>query len=180
MNTITITVPTTINVEAVAQSRATFVESLGTTYGAARTYAANLVAYFRSEGFGTEWITMTHDAKGAAGDSMRAERDTLYAALKSAGHSNPSVKWKQIKGYAAELIKAEETEDGEAEGKDGEAEGSDKAKHTRSIQLRLIEDLSTLFKACKRESKTLTEQQRKAFTFISSALDGLGIDVSTL
>ena len=108
---------------------------------------------------------------------MRTERDALYSALRDAKHSNPSVKWKQIKGYAADLVRAEL---GESEESESEGEGSGKAKHTRSTQLRLIEDLTSLFKLCKREKKDLTPAQSEAWTHITSALDALGVDTSQL
>ena len=113
---------------------------------------------------------------------MRTERDALYAALRALPipHSNPSVKWKQIKDHArsilAEQAKAEGGEDAEGE---GEAEGSGSAKHTRTLQLRLIEDLTTLYKACKKE-KARTEQQSKAMLHIAAALADLGVDISKL
>ena len=174
MDTI-VTIPNNVTPEKVAESRNAFVGALSSTYGAGRVYAADLVAHFDAQGFGTAWITMAHDHKGPDGDAMRAERDTLYTALKDAGHSNPSVKWKQIKGYAAELVRADS---GEAEA-ETESEGSGK-KTTRSTQLRLIEDLTSLHKMCKREAKTLTEPQRKASLHIASALAELGVDLTTL
>lgn len=169
----TVTIPNNVTPEQVATARGAFVDTLSSNYGAGRTYAATLVG-----SLGTAWITMAHDHKGAEGDAMRAERDTLYAALKAAGHSNPSVKWKQIKGYAAELVRAES---GEAEGEaaEGEGEGSGK-KNTRSPQLRLVEDLVALHKMCKREAKTLTEPQRKAALHIAAALGDLGVDLNSL
>ena len=174
----TVTIPNNVTPEQVGKARNAFVDSLSSNYGAGRVYAADLVAHFDSRGFGTAWITMAHDHKGPDGDAMRAERDTLYTALKAAGHSNPSVKWKQIKGYAAELVRAES---GEAEGEaaEGEAEGSGK-KSTRSPQLRLVEDLVALHKMCKREAKTLTEPQRKAALHIAAALADLGVDLNSL
>lgn len=172
----TVTIPETITVSQVAEARSAFVGSLSASYGAGRTYAAALVSLL-----GSLWITMPHDEKGRDGDAMRTERDALYADLRKAGHSNPSVKWKQIKGYAADLIAAEsgEGEDGE-DGEDGEGESTGGAKHTRSIQLRLIEELSTLYKACKREKGTLTPAQNDAFTHVSAALAALGVDISQL
>lgn len=165
----------------VAGARRFYVEALGSTYGAARKYAAALVEYFEGEGYGYEWITMPHDQKGEAGDAMREERDALYADLKKAGHSNPSVKWKQIKGYAAEIVKAANPQpEGEGEGAEGEGEGSGKAKHARSLQLRLVEDLTSLFKACKREGSKMSTGQRDAHTHITSALRALGVDTSSL
>lgn len=165
----TVTIPNNVSPEQVSKARGAFVDSLSSNYGAGRVYAATLVGLL-----GTQWITMAHDHKGAEGDAMRAERDALYADLKAAGHSNPSVKWKQIKGYAAELTADPADADADAEG-----EGSGK-KSTRSPQLRLIEDLTALHKMCKREAKTLTEPQRKAALHISAALADLGIDLNTL
>ena len=166
----TVTIPNNVTPEQVGKARGAFVDSLSSNYGAGRVYAATLVGLL-----GTQWITMAHDHKGAEGDAMRAERDALYADLKAAGHSNPSVKWKQIKGYAAELTA--DPADAEADATEGEGSGK---KTTRSAQLRLIEDLTALHKMCKRESKTLTEPQRKAALHIAAALADLGIDLNTL
>lgn len=168
----TITIPDSVTPEMVTKARGEFVGALSSTYGAGRRFAAVLIA-----ALGTEWVTMAHDAKGEAGDAMRVERDALYADLRAAGHSNPSVKWKQIKGYASELLAAE---DGEGEGEDGEGEGKGSAKHTRTPQLRLIEDLTALHKMCKREGNKLTNAQVKASLHISAALGDLGVDVSKL
>lgn len=174
-----VTVPAVAVSSDVKAARGEFVAVLKTEYGAARKYAATLVAFFRGEGFGDDWVTMDHDEKGKAGDAMREERSALYADLKAAGHSNPSVKWKQIKGYAAEIIGEEmgETE-GETEGE--ETEGSGNTKHTRSVQLRLVEDLSGLHKMLKREAKNLTDGQRTAALHIAAALADIGVDVNGL
>lgn len=158
----------------VTEARDTFIRSVKGEYGAGRKYAESLIGYFDALGFGVEWITMPHDAKGPAGDAMRTERDTLYKGLKEAGHSNPSVKWKQIKGYALELVTPKD-----AEGK-AETESKGDPKHTRSTQLTLVEDLTRLYKHCKRNSKELTDAQRKVHVHISAALADLGIDVGML
>lgn len=172
MNTI-VTIPNNVSPEQVSEARGAFVGALSSSYGAGRTYAAVLVGLL-----GTAWITMAHDHKGAEGDAMRKERDALYADLKAAGHSNPSVKWKQIKGYAADLVRAESGEGEAAEGDEPESTGG--AKHTRSPQLRLVEDLTALHKMCKREGSKLTEAQKKAALHIAAALADLGIDLNTL
>lgn len=169
MNT-TVTIPNNVTPEQVGKARGAFVDSLSSNYGAGRVYAATLVGLL-----GTQWITMAHDHKGAEGDAMRAERDALYADLKAAGHSNPSVKWKQIKGYAAELTA--DPADAEADATEGEGSGK---KSTRSPQLRMVEDLVALHKMCKREAKTLTEPQRKAALHIAAALGDLGVDLNSL
>lgn len=132
---------------------------------------------------GTSWLDMPHDEKGPAGEAMRNERDALYAALRKNGHSNPSVKWKQIKDHAREILAEEDRAARIAAGEsaediDAEAEGNGK-KETRSLQLRLVQDLSGLYRACKRD-KTATDQQRKAQMHIAAALADLGVDISKL
>ena len=62
-------------------------------------YAAGLI-----QTLGVAWITMPHDQKGPEGDAMRAERDELYKLLRARNHSNPSVKWKQIKDHANDIL----------------------------------------------------------------------------
>lgn len=174
---VTVTVPAVATASSVATLRGEYVSGLTAAYGSGRKYAAELLAFFRAEGFGEQWLTMAHDAKGAAGDSMRTERDALYSALKDAKHSNPSVKWKQIKGYAEELVAAENPAEGEGEG-EGESTGG--AKHTRSLQLRLVEELTTLYKALKRDEKVLTDAQKTVHTHVSASLAALGVDIAQL
>ena len=176
--TVVITVPDVADASEVVETRKGFVTGLSESYGAGRRYAATLVAYFRTCGFGEQWLTMPHDAKGPAGDAMRDERDTLYADLRSAGHTNPSVKWKQIKGYALQLVKAESGED--ESGEDETETDSNGKRETRPVQVRMIDDLKALYKMCKREKLKLTPQQNEAHTYITSALNSLGVDVSML
>ena len=87
---VTVTLPLGLVVttaEAIARARTEFVNSITSSYGAGRVYAADLVGFFRESGFGDAWLTMVHDAKGPAGDAMRTERDALYSALRDAKHS---------------------------------------------------------------------------------------------
>jgi len=175
MSTI-VTIPANVTPAELTESRDGFAQASGHVYGAGRKYAANLLGFL-----GTAWIELAHDAKGAEGDAMRTERDALYAALRALPipHSNPSVKWKQIKDHARSILAEQaQAEGGEGEG-EGEAEGSGNSKHTRTLQLRLIEDLTTLYKACKKE-KARTEQQSKAMLHIAAALADLGVDISKL
>jgi hypothetical protein len=174
MTNVIVTVPDVADVSDVAESRNGFVASLGVVYGAGKEYAATLIAYFRTKGYGEEWLTMAHDQKGASGDAMREERDALYAALRAGKHSNPSVKWKQIKDHAADLLKIESGEPEES------TEQSTGNKETRSIQLRMVEDLTGLYKMGKREKLKLTPAQAQAHTHIASALNAIGVDISQL
>lgn len=176
----TITIPESVTDSDIAAARGHFVESIGASYGAGRNFAGTLVAYFRTTDVGDAWITMPHDQKGAIGELMRDQRDALYADLKKAGHTNPSVWWKRIKDYAASAIKAEAVANGEADEAD-EADGeSSGAKRTRSLQLRLIEDLTTLYKAVKKAGRDATVQQSEAGKHIGQALVALGIDISKI
>jgi hypothetical protein len=172
----TVTIPDNVTPAQLTESRNGFAQASGQVYGAGRTYAANLLGFL-----GTAWIEMAHDAKGAEGDAMRTERDALYAALRALPipHSNPSVKWKQIKDHARSILAEQAKAEGGEDTAEGETEGSGNGKHTRTLQLRLIEDLTTLYKACKKE-KARTEQQSKAMLHIAAALADLGVDISKL
>jgi len=105
---------------------------------------------------------------------VHAEKKELFKALNAAKHSNPSTVWARVRKYAQEYI------EGVPEKTEGEAEGSKVgARHTRSLNLRLVEELSTLFKACK-NADSLSDKERQAHTHITSALLALGVDVNTI
>ena len=169
----------TVTVAATAQSlveaREGFVGAVGAEYGAARLDAGELMAQF-----GEVWIDASHDAPGADMDAFRIERAELYKGLKAAGHSNPSVKLKQIKDHARSLLAAHNAglmgEDGEAVG-EGEGEGAGK-KERRSVQLRMVEELIDLYKFAKRS--VLNEQQAAAYRSIAHALECLGVNPETI
>ena len=174
-----VTIPNNVTPEQVEQSCATFANMSGEVYGAGRKYAADLIGFL-----GTEWITMPHDQKGEAGDKMRAQRDMLYSKLRALPipHSNPSVKWKQVKDHAqnilAEQAKAERIAAGVTEPVAADPSGG--KKEVRGPQARLLQDLTELHRFCKREEKKLNEAQKKAATHIASALVELGAVLSTL
>jgi len=167
MVTVTVAVPA----QSLIEAREGFVGAVGAEYGAAREYAKELMAQF-----GEVWIDAAHDAPGADMDAFRVERAELYKGLKAAGHSNPSVKLKQIKDHARALLAAHTAgllgEDGEGAG-EGEGEGTGK-KERRSVQLRMVEELIDLYKFAKRS--VLNEQQAAAYRSIEQALKDLGVD----
>ena len=53
------------------------------------------------------------------------------------------------------------------------------ARQNRSLTLRLVEELTTLYKACK-NADSLSDKERQAHTHITSALVAMGIDVATI
>lgn len=154
--------------QTLVEAREGFIGAVGAEYGAAKVYAQTLVAEF-----GSVWVDAAHDAPGADMDLFRIERAELYKGLKSAGHSNPSVKLKQIKDHARAILAREAAaEDGEGEGA-GESAGGEK-KERRSVQLRMVEELVALYKFAKKS--VLNEAQANAFRSIGQALKDLGVN----
>jgi hypothetical protein len=83
--------------------------------------------------------------------------------------------WARVRKYAKEHVEGVP----EATTTEGEAESDGTARHTRSLNLRLIEELSTLWKATKR-AESLSDKERNAQTHIASALTSLGVDLTTI
>lgn len=137
-------------------------DALKRQYGATREYAVALCNFLPAE-----WYEVEHNSLKEEDKPVLAEAKAFRAALKAAGHSNPSVMWTRVRaeGKAHMHGPAEESATG--------------PKPQRSFQLRLVEELTALFKAGKRE-ESLSDQQQNAMTGIVSALSALGVDVSTL
>ena len=155
--------------QTLVEAREGFIGAVGAEYGAAKLYAAELVAEF-----GSVWVDAAHDAPGADMDAFRVERAELYKGLKAAGHSNPSVKLKQIKDHARAILARESAVDGEDGEGAGEGESAGEKKERRSVQLRMVEELIALYKFAKRS--VLNEGQSAAFRSIAQALRELGVN----
>ena len=138
-------------------------DALKRQYGATREYAVALCEFLPEA-----WFDVEHNSLKEEDKPVLAEAKAFRAALKAAGHSNPSVMWTRVR-EAGRVHMHGAPEEGESKG----------AKPQRSLQLRLIEDLSALWKACQREEGKSTAQQN-AQTSITTALAALGIDTSTL
>ena len=154
------------------------------SYGAMRKYAIELNASFSA--LSLAWFTVEHKDNGAEANLIHAEKNALYKALHEAHpskkHPNPSVIWARVRQYGAEergVAMQGEGEQGEGE---SATEASGTARHTRSLSLRMIEELSTLFKAGQKSTRdgTITTKESEALTYVSSALASLGIDISSL
>lgn len=132
-------------------------------YGAIKEYAEVLCNYLPEA-----WYDVEHNSLKEEDKPVLAEAKQFRAALKAAGHSNPSVMWTRVRN-AGRVYMEGETEDTASAG----------AKPQRSLQLRFIEELTKLYKAGK-GAESLTSQQQDAMTFINSALLTLGVDTSAI
>jgi hypothetical protein len=160
---------------SVIEARNALVKAETKSYGARITYSVELnsmagCAWYRD---GAEKVV-----------TVETEKSNLYAALKKVGHSNPSKVWGDIKKYA--LLDAQEkglfgeTKPVEGEAGEGESTGGANANAPRPTQLRLIEELTALYKLCDKEKSFLTDQQKTASLKISEALRALGVDLSLI
>jgi hypothetical protein len=116
--------------------------------------------------------------KAAKDTNVETERVAYIAGLQSINHSNPHQAWKKIKEYA--LADAQERGlFGQSKPQPAdESDGDDKAA-PRSLDLRLLEELTKLYKACKREVG-LTTTQEKVCERITQALLDMGVNLSMI
>jgi hypothetical protein len=166
----------------VAVAREQAAEAAGRSYGAEREYAKALNEHFDT--LSVAWFTIEHNAKGAEAELVHAEKRAYFKALNdkhpTGKYPNPSVPFARVRKYAQEeLAIAFGTDEAEA---DTEAEGSGNARHTRSLTLRLTEDLSGCYKAGKRAERDglIQTKEAEALVHIASALGALGIDIAQL
>jgi hypothetical protein len=170
-------ITTTDAAEAVLSThRSAVADTVKRQYGAVKEYAEALTQYFPSD-----WYMYDHDDKSEDAKGILAEADKFRKTLREAGHKNPSVIWTRVRNEGRKLVEGEpEAASGEGDGEgDGDKAGT---KEVRSLSLRLIEELSTLFKACKREAdkNNLDAKQSQAQTHIASALAALGVDLTMI
>ncbi len=159
----------------VIEARNALVKAESKTYGARITYAVELnsmagCAWYRD---GAEKVL-----------AVETEKANLYAALKKVGHSNPSKVWGDVKKYA--LIDAQdkglfgETKPEPSEEGESESTGNANVNAPRPLQLRLVEELTALYKVCDKEKAFLTDQQKAASLCITKALEALGVNLGMI
>lgn len=148
--------------------RSAVADAVVRAYGAEREYAQALCNTLP-----VEWYLVEHNEKGDDAKLVHAEKKALFKVLNDAKHTNPSTVWARVRKYAQEYIEGKP----DATTTEGESEGT--ARHTRSLNLRLIEELSALWKATKR-AESLSDKERNAQTHIASALTSLGVDLATI
>lgn len=166
MESINITKPTEFS--RIASLRIAAIESEVSNYGARKEYAAGLndiatVAWFDLEGNGNKLP-----------EAIAGEKKAYYEGLKSIGYSNPSNAWKMVKQYAKQDAIARSLFGVVAEETEAPAGGK-----TRPLDLRLVEDLTALYKAC-HKADSLSNKQSAAFGHIQSALKSMGVDLSLI
>jgi hypothetical protein len=164
---------TTPTLSAIAILRARAVESESTVYGARREYAKGInglsdIAWYR------DGVQLPK--------AIAEEKAEYYKALKAIGYSNPSNAWKMVKQYAFEAAKAEglfgEVVETEGEGEAGEAGDT---RETRSLTLRMVEELTKLHKASMKTRDNKPEEYSPkialAHHHVIEALKSMGVDV---
>jgi len=164
---------TTPALSAIAVLRARAVESESTVYGARREYAKGInglsdIAWYR------DGVQLPK--------AIAEEKAEYYKALKAIGYSNPSNAWKMVKQYAFEAAKAEGLfgEVADTEGEAGEGEAGD-TRETRSLTLRMVEELTKLHKAAMKikdsKPEEYTDKIRAAHGHVIVALKAMGVDI---
>jgi hypothetical protein len=126
-------------------------------YGATKVYAQEMTT-----NFGVGWYESDADPLDVDKAGVAAEKKALYAMLKAGGHTNPSVAW-------ARVVKEAKALDADPE------EGG--ANHTRSLTLRLIEELTKLHKAGMK-SDTKGDKEVRALAYVAGALVEMGVDLA--
>jgi len=161
----TITTVATVSLEALRQGVA---DAVKRAYGAERDYAHKLCDVLP-----VEWYLVEHNDKGEDAKQVHAEKKALFKALNEAEHTNPSTVWARVRKYAQEHI------EGTPEKTEGSTDASVGARQNRSLTLRLVEELTTLYKATK-NADSLSDKERDCQTHIASALMAMGIDLATI
>jgi len=129
------------------------------------------------------WYDMAATEKSADAKIFKGHKTTLYTALKSAGHTNPSVPFKRICDYGRNLANGlapngKTTIDGVPV--EGEAESDGAAPAPRSAMLRNVEELTALWKFNDKQGGDLPAKVKAAQGHIQAALKALGLDVANI
>jgi hypothetical protein len=162
---------TTISVLSLSDLRNNVGEAVTRAYGAERDYGVRLCAELPEF-----WYKVEHQDKGDDAKKVHAEKKELFKVLNGAKHSNPSTVWARVRKYAQEHM---EPKTPDVDGVIAPTDAPVGARQNRSLTLRLVEELTTLYKACK-NADSLSDKERQAHTHITSALIAMGIDVATI
>lgn len=161
---------------SVIEARKEVVISERGSYGAKKKYAVEL----------NNMMPYAWYAKDAEKSPLiESERQNLMQDLKSINHSNPHKIWADIKGYALEDAQerglfGEVKPVADAKPAEGESTGNANINAPRPLQLRLVEELTTLYKVCEKEKAFLTNDQKSCALFITKALEALKVNVGMI
>jgi hypothetical protein len=154
------------------------VESESTVYGARRNYANGINELAGDTAWYRDGVALPK--------AVELEKKEYYKALKAIGYSNPSNAWKMVKQYAFENA-VQEGLFGEIppeladDGGEGEVAANADTRETRSISLRLIEELTKLHKACTKLKDANSEEYLpkvgSAHHHVIEALKAMGVDI---
>ena len=186
-NDATLPTGTTVTIEApqdvLADLRNNAVLSEVANYGARRNYAAGINRI--ADATLAAWFEDGAPEHAA----VAAEKKRYYKELKAIGYSNPSNAWKMVKLYAREDAQklglwGMSVPEPAAEGTEGANEGASEGntRHTRSLDLRALEDITGLYKAYKREfEKGLTAKQNTVYLKLAGILTtDFGVDLGQI
>ena len=146
-------------------------EAVTRAYGAERDYGERLCAELPAF-----WYKVEHGDKGEDAKKVHAEKKALFLVLNGAKHSNPSTVWARVRKYAQEFAEPKTVD---ADGVIAPTDAPVGARQNRSLTLRLVEELITLYKATK-NADSLSDKERDCQTHMASALTAMGIDVATI
>jgi hypothetical protein len=160
----------------VIDARIAVVKAETGSYGAKREYAKSLndaamVAWFDK---GTDKLPL-----------IEAERQNLMGALKAVSHTNPHKVWADVRKYALEDAQSRglfgyTVPVASEDGSEAESTGNANINAPRPLQLRLVEELTALYKVCDKEKAFLTDKQKGAALHITKALESLGVNLGMI
>jgi hypothetical protein len=147
------------------EARDKAVKANGATASSERNYATTLNANFVPD-----WFTFEANDVSDMGKIVKAEKEKLYKGLHESHHNgkhpNPSTVWARVRKYGSEAQYGVEETSG--------------AKHGKSPDLRITDDLVPLYKFLKRQD-SLSDKQSIVLMYVGSALsEGMGMDLSLI
>jgi len=162
-----------MNVTTVSQACQTLIdtarnnaaESNGATASSERNYATTL-----NGNFVPDWFSYEATDVSDIGKIVKAEKEKFYKALHESHHNkkhpNPSTVWARVRKYGNEAQYGVEESTG--------------AKHGKSPDLRITDDLVPLYKFRKRQD-SLSDKQSIVLMYVGSALrEGMGMDLALI
>jgi hypothetical protein len=132
-----------------------------------------------------DWFDIDHNEKSDNNKMLTGHKKTLYAALRLAGHTNPSVPYGRMCDYGRNLRNGlapngKTTLDGTPIEGESESESDGAGPAPRSAMLRNIEELTALYKFNDKQGDALPFKVAEAQVHIIAALEALGLDVSAI